>query len=179
MKKFIYILFLITSALIINGCITFHKINYEISITSDSSGNASVSIYDLRSDAQGSSALDEDIDYLYNYALKSKKFLEQMKLEGKEITDRKVEVSNDTVSGFLKFNFKSLKAFGNLTFEAGYYILTLSPGDSIIATNGQILSTKNDLRILWEDETKTISYTLLGNSYEKENFTNLAPYYKK
>lgn len=178
MHKFAQILLLLFIAVILSGCLVFNKISYEIVMSDSSAGSASVAIYDIRSDAKTPFRLEEDINYLYNYSGKSKKFIEQMKLEGKEITGRELEIKEDTVIGYLSFNFNSLSAFGNITFDAGFYILTLSPTDSIIATNGQVLRTKNDLRILWDEDIEKISYTLMGNSFEKEGFTKLAPYYK-
>ena len=159
------------------GCLVFQKISYEIVISDDKSGTANIYITDITSDATDSDAFKQDTSALFTFMQKSDEFIEDMKTEGRFITYRKLILNNDKLDAEVKYNFKNIAGIENISYEDGFYFLTMEPTDSIVSTNGEIIKSKTYKRILWDDQQKVLRFEMF--SAETDAYRKLSPYYKK
>ncbi len=179
MKKLSAVLIIFTMTLIFNGCIIFHSISYTINLETPTSGTATIVAHDIRSNAAGDEEFEQDKKNLFSYMLKSDQFLEDRKKEGKDIIDRQLTISGDTLNGKATFKFSNINKVEAIQFEDGFYYLTLALEDSVISTNGQIIRSKDMKRILWDKTAKILKFEMLSFSYDKKQYRPLAPYYKQ
>jgi hypothetical protein len=179
MKSFVIVLlsFLILSFL--SGCIVFHKVSYEIKLNNSSGGTVTMLIYNLRSDAESDDQLEQDKDYLFNYMLKSEEFLSSMKTDGKDIKLRELNVENGALNGKVVYHFSDVTRIEGINYEDGFYYLTVPVEDSIISTNGEVITSKDYKRILWDSSFKTLKFEMLSESFKNSSYKRLAPFYKK
>jgi hypothetical protein len=159
------------------GCLVFQKISYEIILNDDRSGNATLYITDITSDATDSEAFSQDTVALFTQMLNGDEFIEEMKNEGRSITSRKVILNAGNLDAEVKYDFKNIAGIENISYEDGFYFLTMDPADSIISTNGEIIKSKAYKRILWDDKQKVLQFSMF--STETDAYRKLSPYYKK
>jgi hypothetical protein len=162
----------------LSGCIDFYKVSYEINLETPDKGTAIVHLYDLRSDAATEKDFETDKQNIFQFALKSDDFLQSMKQEGKNIQSRELQVSGDTLDANVVYTFDSITSVENMQHDAGFFYLTLEPTDSVISTNGEIISSKDRKRILWDRSMKTLRFEMLSNTFTGKSYKMLGPYYK-
>jgi len=170
---FIFILIFISAP----GCLVFQKISYEITLNEDISGTAKLYISDITSDATDAEAFRQDTAALFSFMLKSDEFLEEMKNESRFITSRKLILNGGNLDAEVTYNFKNIAGVENISYEDGFYFLTMEVADSVILTNGEVINSKTYKRILWDDQQKFLRFTMF--SAETDAYTKLGPYYKK
>ncbi len=175
--RIIVITFLVFNAVIFNGCLIFHKISYKIT-TDGKKGTAEVYFYDIRSNAENPSEFDEDKTSLFTYMWKSAEFLSNMKNEGKEILERELFLSGDTLNGKAIFSFDDISSVENIMIDNDFYYMTLPLEDSVISTNGEIITSQQYKRILWERGIPELRFEILGFSFEYERYRPLGYHFK-
>lgn len=163
----------------LTGCIVFHSVSYEVNVNDDGKGTAIVTIEDINSDAQTKETLDEDVNSILQYGLKSQEFIDNSKLEGKKITSRNLVVENGKLNAIVSYDFDSVSTVEGIQFDDPYYYLTLAPDDSILSTNGQITRAADYKRIIWDKSMKTLKFKMFSDDTNKEGLKSLAPYYLK
>ena len=179
MNKIFSLIFLLFFTSIFYGCLIFHKMSYTINIDKDTTGTATILVSDIRSDASKGADLDSDKKNLFDYIYKSPEFLNQMKDEGKNFTNRELFLRGDTLMGKADFSFHSIFSVEKIRYESGFYYLTLTLDDSVLTTNGQIIYSKDHKRILWDNSFKVLKFEMLGYSYKKDEYTLLAPFFNQ
>jgi len=177
MKKLFILSFL--AAFIFNGCIVFKSVSYEITITDDIKGTSLVTIEDLATDAATEEELNNDKQIVFEYALQSNVFLNDMDSEGKKIISRNLFVQENKLNALVSYEFDDITEVEQIQFDDPYYFLTLSPEDSIISTNGQIFISDDYKRIVWDKSIKTLKFKIFNKNTDKPGIKSLAPYYKK
>ena len=179
MKTFFPPSILFFFAFVLNGCLIFHTMSYTININkdNDTTGSATVIVSDIRSDAAAGSNLETDKKNLFDYVFKSTDFINQMKDEGKTITNRTMFLKGDTLLGKTDFSFKSIFNVEKIQYQDGFYYLTLTLDDSVLTTNGQIIYSKDHKRILWDKSFKILKFEMLGFPFNKEEYTRLSPFF--
>lgn len=170
---FLFLLLLLPNT----GCLVFQKISYEIVISDDKSGTANIYITDITSDAIDEEAFRQDTTAIFTFMQNSYEFIEDMKTEGRFITHRKLILNNDKLDAEVKYNFKNIAGIENISYEDGFYFITMDPADSIVSTNGEIIKSKTYKRILWDDQQKVLRFEMF--SAETDAYRKLSPYYKK
>ncbi len=171
-KLFLFFLILIG----FNGCLVFHRISYEINLDNNT---ALLIISDIRSDARNAASFTEDKNQLFDYYQKSTAFLDSLKKGGRNIISRELFVNNDTLKGKVVYIYNDISKVEGIAFEEGFHFLTLSPEDSILSTNGEVIHSADYKRILWDESIKVLKFEMLGNPFEDGEFKNLAPYFKQ
>jgi hypothetical protein len=174
MKKVFLVLI---TALLFNGCLLFQKVSYEITLTGKTKGYAEITFHDIKSDAIGNREFEEDKTALFDYMLKSDDFIQTQADEGKEITARSLFVDDDKLIGKVIYNFTEISTVEGIQYQDGFYFLTLSPKDSIISTNGQIVTSKEYKRIIWDNTFKTLKFEMLPD-VTSSNVRDLKPFLK-
>lgn len=178
MKNLKFILLLLI-AFQLSGCIVFHSVSYEVNVNEDGKGSAIVTIDDINSDAQTKETLDEDINSILQYGLKSQDFINDNKSQGKKITSRNLVVENGKLNAIVSYDFDSVSTVEGIQFDDPYYYLTLAPDDSIMSTNGQITRTADYQRIIWDKSMKTLKFKMFSDDTNKEGLKSFSPYYLK
>ena len=168
----LFLFFLILAVL--NGCLVFHKISYEINTENSS---ATLVISDIRSDAADASSFTEDKSQLFEYHQKSTAFLDSLKKSGRNIISRELFVNNDTLNAKIVYLFNDISKVEGIAFEEGFHFLTIPSDDSILSTNGQVIHSANYKRILWDETIKVLRFEMLGNTFENGEYRSLAPYF--
>jgi hypothetical protein len=173
---FLFVLFIMF--INFNGCLIFNRIAYDIK-TDGKSGTAVVNIYDFRSDAGNPGEFEEDKEYLFDYAWKSEKFMQDMKQQGKAVISRELFLSGDTLNGKIVYRFDDINnAVENLVYEDGFYFLTLPVEEEIVSTNGEVIESKDFKRIIWDDSFTNLKYELISFSFEQRRFRPLGFHFK-
>jgi hypothetical protein len=176
-KSLISLLLFIFILIFSPGCLVFQKISYEIVLNEDRSGKATLYMTDITSDATDSEAFSQDTAALFTQMLNGDEFIEEMKNEGRFITSRKLILNDGNLDAEVKYEFKNIAEIENISYEDGFYFLTMDPADSIISTNGEIIKSKTYKRILWDDKQKVLEFSMF--SAETDAYRKLSPYYKK
>lgn len=172
------ILFILSFAVLtFPGCLVYQKVSYEIAVDGKTSGLATVTFYDLKSDALGNKEFNEDKETLFNKLLKSDEFILSQQQEGKEVVGRRLFLEKKQLNGEVKFTFKDVNVVEGIQFQDGYYFLTVQEGDSIISTNGTIMPVKNFKRIIWGENEKLLKFEMLTD-VNLNDLRELAPFYK-
>lgn len=161
-----------------SGCIDFYKVSYTINLETEDKGSATVHLYDLRSDADQDKDFETDKQNIFQFALKSDDFLQSMKQEGKNIQSRELYAVGDTLNANVVYNFDSITSVENMQHDAGFFYLTLEPTDSVISTNGEIITSKDRKRILWDKSMTTLKFEILSNTFSGKAYRMLGPFYK-
>ncbi len=179
-NKIITLAILLTSFLFsFNGCLIFHKINYEVHLNTPEKGYVIITAYDLRSDAETDADFEKDKTNLFDFMLNSKEFINQQKAQGKDIYSRKLFVKNNILIGQAEYRFDSTDAVENIKYEDGFHYLNLTLDDSVLSTNGVIVKSKDFKRIIWGKDVKILNFEMFSQSFQGNPYRPLAPFYKK
>ncbi len=178
-SKFIPSALIFTLAFFFNGCIVFHKVSYVVHLDTPNSGTVTVTAYDMRSNAGTNKDFNEDKSNLFQYMLKSKEFVVQQKMQGKDITSRKLYVEDGKLIGVGTYKFDDIGAVEGIKYDGGFHYLNLALTDSVMDTNGEIIKSSDYKRIMWDSTFKTLKFTMFSFSFEHNNSRSLAPYFKQ
>jgi len=175
----ILLLFFVTLTLLLQGCLLFRSVSYEIKLDSEKSGTVTVTINDIRSTAANSKELNEDKDILFQFLEKSEDFISQMKDEGKNITSREYYIINENLNGTIKYSFDDITKVEAIVYDEPFYYLTLALEDSVISTNGEIVYSSEHKRIIWDNSMSTLEFSMFGEETSSKKFVGMAQYYNK
>jgi hypothetical protein len=176
-KKYLPVTILLTS-LFFGGCLVGHKITYEIKLDKSKKGTATVTYSDIRSDAQTEQEFLEDQKNLFDYMAKSPKFIKDRKAEGMDVVSRNLKVADSKLNGTVVYNFSKLTSVENLSYESGFYFITLALDDSVVTTNGEIIKSHNYKRILWDETATTLKFEILTEPSAGTKLRPMAAMYK-
>ena len=163
---------------LIQGCLLMNSVSYEIKPDGNGGGTAVLTIEDIRSDALDATELNEDKKNLFEFMYKSDDFIEQMKEEGKIINSRVLFVEDGKLNGIIKFSFDDIELVEGIIYEEPFYFLTLSPEDSIISTNGEVIVSDEHKRIMWDNTVKVLKFKMFSDDVDKGNLVGMAQYYE-
>jgi len=176
MIRLIKTFLLILLVLIMQGCLVFHTVSYEINLTEAKSGTVKMEVEDIRSDAMNSSELEEDKLQLFNFIYKSDDFVQQMKDEGKNITDRQLVVVEEKLNGQVEYSFDDVTKVEGIIYQEPFYFITLNLEDSVISTNGEIIISEEHKRIMWDNTMKVLKFKMFSADVENSDLEKLARY---
>jgi len=172
-KKLLGILLLSVS---LQGCLVFNTVSYEVKLEGENSGSVNLQVNDIRSDTINVSELEEDKNQLFNFIWKSDDFVQQMKEEGKLVTDRQLYVLNGKLIGNLSYNFNDITTVEGIQYQDPFYFLTLSPEDSIVSTNGEVIKSEGLKRIMWDNSIKTLKFEMFSADVQSGSLVELSQY---
>lgn len=177
MKKIMFLLMILFVALATSGCLVGNRISYVINFDTPTTGTATVTFYNIRSDADGKDKFEEDKYNLFEYMAKSKQFLDDMKKEGKDIVNRELFLDNGSLNAKGAYKFKNINTVENLVLEDGFYYITLAKDDSVVTTNGTVINSANFKRIIWDKSFKKLEFEI-HTEVPAGRLIDMAPYYK-
>ena len=179
MKKTFYYLILAFSITVLSGCLVSERISYTVDLETPVTGKVTVNFLNIKSNAIGKREFEQDKKNLFEFALKSKNLVTQLKSEGKFVMHRSLFVKNNQLNGKVIYNFKDIKKVEGIRFEDGFYYLTMALDDSLISTNGKLIVSKEYKRILWDKHFKKLKFEMYSSGFNNKTFKGLASYYKK
>lgn len=176
--KIISILSVFSLIFFLNGCIVYHKVSYKVNLKTPNSGIVTVKAYDMRSNADSQKEFNEDKKNLFQYMLKSKKFLSDQKSQGKAVQSRKLYMQNGKLMGEGSYKFDNIKNVAGINYDEGFHYLNLNLDDSVMATNGEVVRSAGYKRIMWDSTYKVLEFTMFSYSFKNNKSIPLAPYFK-
>ncbi len=178
MKNLLIIFITFVLIFLTQGCLLMHSVSYEIKTDGKGGGTVVLTIENIRSDALNADELKEDKKNLFEFMYKSNDFIEQMKEEGKKINSRDLFVENGNLNGIIKFSFDDIEIVEGIIYEEPFYFLTLSPEDSIISTNGEVIVSDEYKRIMWDNTVKVLMFKMFSDDVDNGKLVGLAQYYE-
>jgi hypothetical protein len=176
MMRIIKLLSLFILSILLQGCLVFHTVSYEVNLESENSGTVNMQVNDIRSDALNVSELEEDKKQLFNFIWKSDDFVQQLKEERKFVTDRQLFASNGKLNGSLSYEFNDITTVEGIQYQEPYYFLTVAVEDSIISTNGEVIISEGIKRIMWDNTMKTLKFEMFSAEVESGSLVELSQY---
>jgi hypothetical protein len=170
------LLILFPLVILMQGCLIFHSVAYEIIMVDEKSGTVTIQVTDIRSDAMNTSALEEDKKQLFQDLLKGDDFVKQMMDEGKNILNRQLYVSNDKLNGSVKYSFEDVSKVEGIVYQEPFYFITIPLEDSIIATNGEVIVSEGHKRIMWDNSIKTMKFEMFSADLSSGSLVELTKY---
>jgi len=170
------LLILFPLVILMQGCLVFHSVSYEIIMADEKSGTVTIQVTDIRSDAMNTSALEEDKKQLFQDLLKGDDFVKQMRDEGKNILNRQLYVSNDKLNGTVKYSFEDVSKVEGIVYQEPFYFITIPLEDSIISANGEVIVSEGHKRIMWDNSIKTMKFEMFSANVEGSNLVELTQY---
>lgn len=170
---------LILLIILMQGCLVFHTVSYEVNLDNNNSGTVNLQVYDIKSDAMNVSELEEDKKQLFQDLLKGDDFVKQMRDEGKNILDRQLYVSNGKLNGTVKYSFEDVSKVEGIVYQEPFYFITIPLEDSIISTNGEVIISEGHKRIMWDNSIKTLKFEMFSANVESSNLVELSKYLKE
>lgn len=168
------ILILFTS---LNGCLVGNKISYEVK-PDNNGGTATVTYFNIRSDAANEQEFQEDRNNLFDYMLKSDQFVAELKKEGKAVISRDLYIEGNQLVGKATYSFDNLGNVEGLAHEDGFYFLTLALDDSVVSTNGEVIKSANFKRIIWDESITPLKFEILTEPADAAGLRDLKPFFK-
>jgi len=172
-------LILILLIVLMQGCLVFHTVSYEINMADEKTGTVTMQVTDIRSDAMNTSELEEDKKQLFQDLLKGDDFVKQMKEEGKNILDRKLHESNGKLNGTVKYSFEDVSKVEGIVYQEPFYFITIPLEDSIVSTNGEVIVSEGHKRIMWDNSIKTLKFEMFSADVESGSLVELIKYFEE
>jgi hypothetical protein len=170
------ILILILLVVLMQGCLVFNTVSYEVNLNDEKSGTVMIQVSDIRSDAINTSVLEEDKKQLFQELLKSDEFVKQMSEEGKYILDRKLFISEGKLNGTIKYSFDDVSKVEGIVYQEPFYFITIPLEDSIVSTNGEVIISEGHKRIMWDNSIKTLKFEMFSADVESGSLVELTKY---
>ena len=170
------LLVLIPLVILMQGCLVFHSVSYEIIMADAKSGTVTIQVADIRSDAMNTSELEDDKKQLFQELLKGDEFVKQMKDEGKNILNRQLYLSNDKLNGTVKYSFEDVAKVEGIVYQEPFYFITIPLEDSIISTNGEVIISEGHKRIMWDNSIKTMKFEMFSADVSSSSLVELTKY---
>ena len=170
------LLVLIPLVVLMQGCLVIHSVSYEIIMADAKSGTVTIQVTDIRSDAMNTSELEEDKKQLFQDLLKGDDFVNQMRDEGKNISNRQLYISNGKLNGMVKYSFEDVAKVEGIVYQEPFYFITIPLEDSIISTNGEVIISEGHKRIMWDNSMKTMKFEMFSADVSSGSLVELTKY---
>jgi len=170
------LLALIPLLILMQGCLVFHSVSYEIIMADAKSGTVTIQVTDIRSDAMNTSELEEDKKQLFQDLLKGDDFVNQMRDEGKNISNRQLYIANGKLNGTVKYSFEDVAKVEGIVYQEPFYFITIPLEDSIISTNGEVIISEGHKRIMWDNSIKTMKFEMFSADVSSGSLVELTKY---
>ena len=141
------------------GCLEIRTTEHRIRVNEDGSGDHSLRLIDIRSDAQGDSAVGADYQGLVGAF--EKELDKEFEVKGRKITDKKLYARGDTLIGELTYTVRDISHIEGLRVTADEIFVNVGPEREIVRTNGKITpGERNQTKITWERDATRLLYII-------------------
>jgi uncharacterized surface protein with fasciclin (FAS1) repeats len=179
MKK-VRLLFLAFSIILMNGCLTYHVVEYTIDYADDfNSGHFTVKYTDIRSSETEPEKQKKDFEELIEIYEDDMFLLDQID-EGIYVKDRQLYEKDGKIFGSYSGIFQSIKIDDNemkVRNDERYILLDISPTEKI-ETNGKVYRSDNNALLVWPKDKKKLKIKKIVQDYDNLGYSIL-DYYTK
>jgi len=163
-------------AALLPACLLIRTTEHRIKLNENGSGEASMRLVDIRSDAPTDSALARD--YAVMMASIQKEGLTEFEQGGRKVISKQFYAGGDTLTAEINYTFPNLDQVEGLKVRKGELFVVVPEGREIVRTNGKVSSWIHGAqRIVWPRDTKRLMYQIREKTVPKS--TSLAPFYMK
>lgn len=153
------ILTLAVPAFIALGCLEIRTTEHRIRVNEDGSGDHSLRLIDLRSDAVGDSAIGAD--YRGLIAGFENELDKEFDVKGRKITEKKLYARGDTLIGELTYTVREISHIEGLRVTEKELFVNIGPEREIVRTNGKISAGERDqTKITWDRDATRLLYVI-------------------
>jgi len=178
MKKLIFIS-MIFFIFLLNGCLTYHVVEYTIDYADDfNSGKFSVTYSDIRSSEAEEEKQEKDFDELLDLYQGDMFLLDQVD-EGIYVKERKLYEKDGKIFGSYSGIFQKVRIDDNemnVRNDERYVLLDISPKEKI-ETNGKVYRSENNALLVWPNHQKHLTIKKIVQDYDNVGHSIL-DYYK-
>ena len=158
------------------ACLLIRTTEHRIKLNENGSGEASMRLVDIRSDAPTDSALARD--YAVMMASIQKEGLTEFEQGGRKVLSKQFHAGGDTLTAEIIYTFPNLDQVEGLKVRKDELFVVVHDGREIVRTNGKVSSwTRGSQRIVWPRDAKRLMYQIREKALPKS--TSLAPFYMK
>jgi hypothetical protein len=163
-------------ATLLPACLLIQTTEHRIKLNENGSGEATMRLIDIRSDAPTDSALARD--YSVMMASIQKEGLTEFEQGGRKVLSKQFYASGDTLSAEINYTFPSLDQIEGLKVKKDELFVVVHEGREIVRTNGKVRSwVRGSQRIVWPRDAKRLMYQIREKTLPKS--VSLAPLYMK
>jgi hypothetical protein len=163
-------------ATILPACLLIQTTEHRIKLNENGSGEATMRLIDIRSDAPTDSALARD--YSVMMASVQKEGLTEFEQGGRKVLSKRFYASGDTLTAEINYTFPTLDQIEGLKVKKDELFVVVHEGREIVRTNGKVRSwVRGSQRIVWPRDAKRLMYVIREITLPKS--ASLAPLYRK
>jgi hypothetical protein len=145
--------------LLLPGCIIIRTTDHRIRLNKDGSGEGTIRLVDIRTDARTDSVALGDFATLI--AAFNKDSVTDFERDGRKITRKQLVVHGDTLIAEVTYTFPSLGAVEGIHSKGDEIFVVVGDDREVVRTNGKIDSWKEkNSRIVWEKDAKRLQYVI-------------------
>jgi hypothetical protein len=170
--------FVLSAALaaLLPACLLIRTTEHRIKLNPNGSGEATMRLIDIRSDAPTDSILARD--YSVMMASIQKEGLAEFEKGGRKVLSREFYAGGDTLSAEINYTFPGLEQIEGLKVKKDEMFVVVQEGREIVRTNGKVRSwVRGSQRIVWPRDAKRLMYQIREKTLPPS--ISLAPLYTK
>lgn len=157
------------------GCLEIRTTEHRIKVNEDGSGDHSLRLIDIRSDATGDSAVGADYRGLIGAF--EKELDKEFEVKGRKITEKKLYARGDTLIGELVYTVRDISHIEGLRVTADEIFVNVGPEREIVRTNGKVSAgERNQTKITWNRDATRILYVIRERNWS--GGTLLGPWHR-
>ena len=180
MKKLLMVPLVAAMALLVNGCLTYHVVEYTIDYADDfNSGFFSVVYTDIRSSETEEEEKKKDFNELIELYEGDMFLLDQVD-EGVYVKERQLYEKDGKLIGSYSGIFQRIKIDDNeinTRNDERYILLDIGP-DMEIETNGKVYRSEHNALLVWPVDKKKLKIKKIVKDYNNVGYS-IIDYYKK
>jgi hypothetical protein len=158
------------------ACLLIQTTEHRIKLNDNGSGEATMRLIDIRSDAPTDSALARD--YSVMMASIQKEGLTEFEQGGRKVLSKRFYAGGDTLTAEINYTFPNLDQIEGLKVKKDELFVVVHEGREIVKTNGKVRSWAHVAqRIVWPRDAKRLMYQIREKTLPKS--VSLAPLYLK
>jgi hypothetical protein len=158
------------------ACLLIQTTEHRIKLNDNGSGEATMRLIDIRSDAPTDSALARD--YSVMMASIQKEGLTEFEQGGRKVLSKRFYAGGDTLTAEINYTFPNLDQIEGLKVKKDELFVVVHEGREIVKTNGKVRSwAHGSQRIVWPRDAKRLMYQIREKTLPKS--VSLAPLYLK
>lgn len=76
----------------------------------------------------------------------------------------------------LNYTFDDISNVEGIVYQEPFYFITIPLEDSIVSTNGEIITSESHKRIMWDNTIRTLKFEMFSTNVEKGSLVKLTQY---
>jgi hypothetical protein len=175
-QTFLIALMALSVTVLVQGCLIVRVAEHRIRINDNGSGEATMRLIDIRSDAATDSARIHDFGVMM--ASVETEGVKDFEQNGRKVTAKQFFVNGDTLSAEISYTFPAIDQVEGFKSRGDEIYVVVNEGREIVRTNGKIKSwERNAQRIVWPKDARRLIYQIREKAVPRT--TSLAALYER